>query len=583
MFPPPWLAGSFSWRRLLLAAGVVLLAAGLPAQQPPPPADLPATVLRVTTRLVLVDVVVTDKDGKPLPGLTKDDFQVFEDSQPQRIATFSFESPAARPVVEPPPLPADVYTNRPEYRMPPGPLTILLIDGMNTPNTQQAFVRDQMLRYVGTQLKPNQRTAILGLTNSLYVLQDFTTDPRLLVETIKKLQTGTSVALAREQPDAPLPAEGAALMASFGRGTLDTINRFATERAAVATDVRVQTTLGALRAIARATAGYRGRKNLVWVSSAFPFNVVPENAEDFDLYRSYADDMRRTAAILSDAQVAVYPVDARGLVGFTAADAADPGRNQLGRGIAGSDFGSTVSRSMDVVASSHAAMNSIASDTGGRAYYNRNDIDAAVDLSIADGSTYYSLGYYPQRKDWDGKFRQLEVKVAREDVKVRYRRGYYAFDPAEPPKFKKVKDETEAEGKIKDQELLAALSDPLPATVVTFLTHVPPPAPGAPVTVEFLVDTKTVTFEELPDGRRQFSLDFLVAAFSPEGKVANHLNHTVGAALPPDRYAQFQQRGLPYRMQLPLEPGRYQLRLIVRDNRTGLLGTTDVPVVLNQP
>jgi len=571
--------------RLFLLGAVFLGGAWALAQQAPPP-ELPATVLRVTTRLVLVDVVVTDKDGKPVRDLTRHDFQIFEDGKPQRLATFSFETPARRPPMPPEPLPPNVYTNRPEYRMPPGPLTILLLDGLNTPVQQQAFVRDQMLRYVATQLRPNQRTAILALSNQLFLLQDFTSDPQLLLEALKKFTVQPSVQLAREQPDTPMPAEAAQLLAEFGRGTLATIERFQTERSAAATDMRVQMTLGVLRALARATAGYRGRKNLIWISSAFPFHIVPENADDFDLYRSYADEMRRTAALLADAQVAVYPVDARGLVGFTMADASNPARGQFGQSLAGGEFSQTVTRSMEVVASSHATMNNIAADTGGRAYYNRNDIDAAVDLSIADGSTYYSVGYYPDKEKWDGKFRRIEVKVAREDVKVRYRRGYYAFDPLDRPKPKEVKGDKET--KIKDQELLAALNDPLPATVVTFLAHVPPPpAPlpgfGAPVTVQFLVDAKTLSFEEASDGRRRFDADFLVAAFQPDGKVAKSLNHTVGAPLSAPSYARALEQGLPYEMKLELEPGSYQLRLIVRDNRTGLLGTTDVPLIVNKP
>jgi len=365
-----------------------------------------------------------------------------------------------------------------------------------------------------------------------------------------------------------------------------TRSKLGQSRAAFATDSRVQMTLGVLRAIARGTAGYRGRKNLVWVSSAFPFHIRPENWEDFDIYRAYADDIRRTAAQLADAQVAVYPVDARGLEGFTAADASDPGRTAIGLGRAGSDFGDRVSRINEVRETSHTTMNQIAEDTGGRAFYNRNDIDVAVERSVADGSTYYSLGYYPEKKDWDGKFRRLEVKVAREDVKVRYRRGYYAFDPFDLPKPKKVKDDQGTGAK--DQEMLAALSDPLPATVVTFFARVPPPAaplPGFPATVnvQFLVDARTVAFEELADGRRQFSLDFLVAAFSPEGKVVKGLNHTATHAFPPEAYVIVQQSGLPYKMDIELEPGDYQVRLIVRDNRTGLLGSATVPLQVKKP
>ncbi len=575
----------FSGRVFLM--GAVFLGGAWALAQQPPPSDLPATVLRVTTRLVLVDVVVTDKDGKPVKGLARDDFQILEDGKPQRLATFSFESPFERPPMPPELLPANVYTNRPEYRMPPGPLTILLLDALNTPVGEQAYAREQMLRYVKTRIKPDQRTAIFALGNQLFLLQDFTTDAGLLQAALEKLLVRQSVALEREAPDAPMPAEAAAVLAELGRGAvLDRIQRFQTERVFFLRDTRIQTTLAVLRALARGTAGYRGRKNLVWVSAAFPFVLVPERPEDFDLYRTHAEEMQRTANLLADSQVAVYPVDARGLEGLAAASAAFSGRDQFGHALAGGGFGNVVGAQTLDLAGSHQTMEKLAADTGGRAYYNRNDIDAAVDSSVADGSTYYSLGYYPEKEKWDGKFRRIEVKVAREDAKVRYRRGYYAFDPLDRPKPKEVKGDKET--KIKDQELLAALNDPLPATVVTFLAHVPPPPAslpgfGAPVTVQFLVDAKTLSFEETSDGRRRFDADFLVAAFGPDGKVAKSLNHTVGAPLSAPSYAHAMEQGLPYEMKLELEPGSYQLRLIVRDNRTGFVGTTDVPLTVSKP
>jgi hypothetical protein len=174
-------------------------------------------------------------------------------------------------------------------------------------------------------------------------------------------------------------------------------------------------------------------------------------------------------------------------------------------------------------------------------------------------------------------------------VKVRYRRGYYAYDPLDPAKPKEGKsDKGGKETTLKDKELLAALNDPLPAAVVTFLAHVPPPPAslpgfGAPVTVQFLVDAKTLSFEETADGRRRFDADFLVAAFAPDGKVAKSLNHTVGAPLAAASYARALEQGLPYEMKLELEPGSYQVRLIVRDNRTGLLGATDLPLIVPKP
>lgn len=553
---------------LLVLAGAVWLA----AQQPPPQA--PSTVLRVTTRLVLVDVVVTDHDGRPVTDLKPEDFTLLENNKPQPIATFSLEQPgppaAAR--AEPlPKLPADVYTNRPEYRLPPGPLTILLLDLLNTPARDQAYAREQMLHYLSTQLQPGQRTAILVLGNNLYLLQDFTTDPRLLQEALQKLHPQTSAALAREEATTEIPSQIADVVRA---SVVQNLQRVEAEYIAAATDSRVAMTLGALRAIARATAGYPGRKNLIWVSAAFPFVLIPEQAEDFNLYRSYADDMRRTANQLTDAQVAVYPVDARGLVGFTVADAADSGRDRIGGHVrSGPGFGDQVGRSNQMLVDTQHSMRQIAADTGGRAFINRNDIDQAVALGIADGSTYYTLGYYPQDKTWDGKFRRIEVKLARHGLGVRHRRGYYALDPLARPEQTPEKE--------KEAALLAVLSDPLPPNLVTFLAHVPPPE-GGKLAIEFNVDAQSLSFEEV-EGRQHANVDFLVAAFSPEGKVVKSASDTVDARLRPETSARVRQEGLPFRLELELGPGRYQLRLVVRDNRTGWLGTVDVPLVVGQP
>jgi len=556
--------------------------------------DIPAAVLRVTTRLVLVDVVVTDKDNRPVTGLTRDDFTLLENGQPQTISTFSFESPAVRAAgqPQPPPLPENVYTNRPEYRMPPGPLTILLLDALNTPATDQSFARQKMLEYLETQLLPNQRTAILALTTNILILQDFTADPALLKAAVRKHLPQTSAALAREEGGLEVPE---AIASAVSEQVLQNIERFETESSAVALDSRVNTTLAALRIIARAVAGYPGRKNLIWVSAAFPFTFIPEDSDNYDLLRFYADDIRRTASSLTDAQVAVYPVDARGLVGAIGAQlptAAESGRRQ-GRVAIGRDAGTAMDNRIRPMHDSQHTMKQIADATGGRAFLNRNDIDRAVTLSVEDGSTYYTLGYYPEDKAWDGKFRKLQVKLSRSGLRLRHRRGYYAIDPTESLRGEaRKRNKGEAASDTEDveerkAELRAALSNPLPATAVTFRVGVPPPAPAAagnPARVEcrFLVDAHTISFVEKA-GEQDSNLDFLVVAFNPEGKGVASGYQTVETRLPPDRFEWVKQNGLPFTLSLELAPGRYQLRMVVRDNRTGLVGTADASVIVEEP
>ncbi|MFQ5723553.1 MAG: VWA domain-containing protein, partial [Terriglobia bacterium] len=402
--------------RLAIPAGLLLVGSAWLAAQQLPPSQPSAAVLRVTTRLVLVDVVVRDKDGNPVRDLTKEDFVLLEEGEPQEIATFSFKQPGQQ-APPPPPLPPNVFTNRPEYTAPPGPLTILLLDVLNTRFTDQAYVRDQMMRYLTEQLEPNQRTAIFALGGRLHLLQNFTTDPQLLRAALAQFAGEQSGELRRGQATEIAP-EILSVMAQFPyQRALESLQQFNTEQAYQSVDRRVATTLKALRMIARSTAGYPGRKNLIWVSSAFPFTLEPQ---DFEQYRSYADEMQQTASLLTDARVAVYPVDARGLVGSSGFSATTSGALS-GPGLAGQ-----LSQESESLTSTQHSMRQLAKDTGGRAFVNRNDIDIAVQLGVADGSTYYSLGYYPTNKDWDGKFRRIEVRLLRKGVEVRHRRGYYA-------------------------------------------------------------------------------------------------------------------------------------------------------------
>src|SRR5258708_7137344 len=166
--------------------------------------DLNTPAVRVTSRLVLVDAVVTDKSGQRIKGLTKDDFTVLENGKPQKVSVFSFES-VAPPAQQMPALPANVYTNRPEYDMPKGPLTLVLLDGLNTPAADQGYARSQILKYLGTQLQPGQPVAVYTLAGSLRLLQDFTGDVALLKAAVEHFNPQVSVELQVENVSAVLP------------------------------------------------------------------------------------------------------------------------------------------------------------------------------------------------------------------------------------------------------------------------------------------------------------------------------------------------------------------------------------------
>ncbi len=518
-------------------------------------------------------MVATSRSGATVTDLTRDDFTILEDGRPQPIAAWSIQNPQAQAAVKkpPPPLPQFVFTNHPSYRVPPGPLTIILLDALNTDLADQIYSRKQVLLYLQQQPAQEQRTAVLGLASQLVVLQDFTDDPKLVRAALEDPELQRSALLEERQGAAFAVPRGALATNPQAAAVLERIyqgvEQFEAERSRAQTDNRVEITLAALREIARAVSAHPGRKKLIWVSSAFPLMFQPENPDFAGIRRSYAEEVARTVNVLANAQVSVYPVDARGLVGSLLGGAATSGLNAYGSRTSAATL---VPRASSQLFSSQGTMQTLADETGGRAFLNRNDLDRAVALAAEDGSVYYSLAYRPSNRNWNGRYRNIRVKVKRPGVRLRYRRGYFAVDPMAAPAAS-LKEPLEA-----------AVNAALPSTGLVFYVRVAPPTPAAraKVKVEFLVHPETVAFEQLEDGTRRSNLEFAVAAFTPEGKAVTLQKYKLEATLPASAFATVRKDGLPFPVELELNPGTYELRMAARDLRTGLLGVTTAPLLL---
>jgi VWFA-related protein len=568
--------------RLIVFIVALFSTSTISSQQVAAPARAQAATVRTTTHLVLLDVVVYDKQGSHVTNLTAADFTLRDRGKPQKISVFS-NDPAGESVTEkapaPPPLPPGVFTNRPAFNRPQGPPTILLLDGLNTALGDQFAAHAEMLKYLRTQLNDGQKIAILSLTESLGLLQDFTSDPRLLMAALDKIKPGTSRELSGSGVQKLSPNEASNMPAAVLR-IIDENNQ---SRVAEDTDSRVRITLEALRSIARAFGGFPGRKNLIWVSAVFPFALQTDPVQYPYAQRSYDEDVRRTAALLASARVAVYTVDARGLKVGSIFGGLGP--DPLVQTVQPLDNPQTVSEELanshDATVESHQTMQDLAKETGGLALYNRNDIARAVAISAADGERYYTLGYYPEGARWDGKFHNIEVKLSRKGLQVRHRSGYFAVDVAKSS----ASENPQQRDRQAYDELRSALADPLPATQVTFRVHIPAIVAAAKpqVQIQFLVDTAAISFDGIGNGVHHCNLDFMVAAVSPDGKIVASDGHTVDAHISSDQFAQMNKNGLPFTMQLPLAPAEYSLRIAVRDNRTGQIGTLTLPLAVQTP
>jgi VWFA-related protein len=585
-------------RRFAIKLGALALLLALPvavpASQDAPPADL---TIRSTTRVVLVDAIVTDGSSQPVNGLTAADFTVLEDGKPQQIAFFANEvSPQTKLSQSPPRLRPGVYTNRPEYHARPGPLNILLLDGLNTPPGQQIYARKQILKYLASSKLSGSGTAVFALGNDLSVLQDFTTDSELLMTAVRNYVGGrTAVDVESPKIDIPVtmgpggaPAAAGVSVAVPNSGDIagsiasqtsvtnsfallaESLKRFDKNISVDNQDTRVRTTLAALRTISRVVAGYPGRKSLLWFSAGFPFQLALDESMDLEFVKSYGDQIRDTTTQMAESNVAVYPIDTAGLWSATAlSDPSSPTR------LANFTLDAAPTTSLAPGAFSRfdneATMNQVADQTGGKVFRNTNDLAGALEAAVKDSSSYYVLGYYPERKKWDGKYHSIKVALNNKQYKVRSRSGYFAVDPANWRK-----------GGDSKQLVSTTPINTLAATGILFYAQaLKPEKKGQPFLIEILVDANTITYGSGPEGTFTTDLEFQIGAFSPEGKLEKVESQTAEANLSRETHAQLLKNGIPVKMEINLKPGRYNVRTAVRDNRNGHLGTLDIPVVVN--
>ena len=574
---------------VLLIASILIAAQSTPsssasAQSAQDAAKTPA--LKVATRLVLLDVVALDHKGQPVTDLKSEDFSIEEEGSHQQIRIFNLQQPGQQSVTAAAPkLAPNMFSNVPTFSS-DKTLSVLLLDSLNTDYTKQKYIREEMLHFL-EKLPAGQPVAVYALGAKLRLLQDFTTDPSLLKQAIANTKghpTRLADAAANGQAAPYLDAATNAAMQEMGLAMMQAqIQLFQQEDLAFQTDQRVLLTMTALKSLARALSGYPGRKNLIWVSSAFPSMIFGSTSvsrgSPFDpVLSNYRDDLERISNALSDARVAVYPVDASAVVNngiYSNLSNEDSNGNSVGRTSSNiGAMGAEMNRGSDERLGVHSTMNEVAEGTGGKAFYNRNDLADEVHEGMNDGLVYYTMGYYPENKVWDGKFRHVVVKVNRGGLKLRYRVGYFAIDP---------KAYSKLDSKQQAIDFGEALSLDYPvSTAMTFRAVAIPPSDksGNKLVINFGIDPHTIGFDLGDDGLEHASIDCAAQAFTLKGASVQVRGNTFNAALKPDAYQMVMQRFFPCNQPLDLSPGDYVLRLGVRDNSSGHIGTANARVTV---
>jgi VWFA-related protein len=426
-----------------------------------------------------------------------------------------------------------------------------------------------MIRLLKT-LPPDTPVVVLLLGQSLGVVQAFSSDPAVLRAAIDRA-TGSS----------PSPNSASGNRSDSFLSLVDfeengdkedyvsgQIEDFEKGDHTHTLNFRVETTVSVLTNIARYLSGYPGRKNLIWVSASFPIALESKPTLEKDAFgedRAFAERVQDAAGALSDAQVAVYPMDAR----IAGTDGPGVPASSPGRGGSMASFRvGPPSGSLSGERDAHiaeATMDELAGDTGGKTCKNTNDLSACIEGALKDSSSYYELAYEPQNADWDGGFLTISMKTTRSGVKLSYRRSYFAQD-AEAP----------AAQQPAEQLLKQACRDLLPSTTISLAARVVPRGPGGELT--YMLSAPMGALSLAPPGESsELGVQTALCEYGAKGDSMQFLMmkpQTVSDAA----YQIWQAHGFEEYVNVPPMAGTGWLRVAVVDARTGSTGALDIPM-----
>jgi VWFA-related protein len=542
-------------RRVLATLIVVTLGSSLGAQSPrqSPP------VFRAATELVLVNVVVRDKSGAVVRNLSRDDFIVTEDDRPQTIDSFDFEqldSPGtaaaapfaaepSRPVLTTPPntaaaAPVQVPTDKPKIDMRGHRLIVLFFDLSSMQPEELARAVKAAHEYIEQKLAPADMIAIASFSTALHVVQDFTADRDVLSETIESFGANSAAGFENggtgdtEDP----PDNGNAFTAD------DTeFNIFNTDRR-----------LDALQTLADQLSGIEQKKSVIYFSSG-----MSQQGQDNQV------QLRRTVDRANRANVSIYAADMRGLQALVPGGDATQG-SRLGK----STFSGESSRKqVSDQAASQDTLTTMAEDTGGRAFFDANTFGHVFDRVVNDTSAYYVLGYSSTNPARDGRFRRIKVRLKRPDLKLEYRSGYYA-----PRDFAhSTKDDREEQ--LQDQ-LTSDLSATDLSTYVSasyfrladdrYFVPLSVIVPGYQLPITNSTDKNRATIDVLGvvrDAQRR-----------PVGRIRDIVR------LSTDSADDLKRQTVQYETGLEMPPGKYHVKVVVRENQAGTFGSYETDLVV---
>ncbi|MBI1739074.1 MAG: VWA domain-containing protein, partial [Acidobacteria bacterium] len=576
-----WIPKGFAVRRIFAVLVIASLlapagAAQTPQQQTPPRVVVPPPppqqkgpepgerVIRVFTDLVLIDVQVMGRDGKPVKGLKPENFKLLEDGKEQKVASFDYydiETIETAGAVDQKPIlvslgavaqPEKVRETVRDHR-----LIVLFFDmtSMQPDELLRAITAAQ--KYLREQMTPADLVGVVVFGNRLNVYANFTNDREFVLRAVARLRPGKEAQLAGAVDNAAAAGEEAVTEDTGDAYTADEteFNIFNTDRK-----------LAAIEGLCSLLRDIPGKKAVI----EFAGGITQTGQENRSQLRSAVDAANR-------ANVSLYTVDTRGL------QASVPGGDASAGASAGTAMfsGAAVFRQAASRQDSRETLATLSQDTGGRAFFDMGDFKEVFEQVKEDASGYYLLGYYSANRQKDGKWRDVKVKVVAPGTKVRHREGYYA-----------AKDYTRFNTEDRERQLDEAMraENPrveLPLAVEASQFRLNSDEVFVPVAVKLAASALDWAEKR---GRRETEFDFAaeVRLTLPQGRVGpvmGVMRDTVKVKLDSERFQQVSQRAIVYQGGFILAPGSYRLKFLARENESGRIGTfeQDLLIPMRQP
>jgi len=541
-------------RAILITA---LLAPLAVAQQSDAPAAVkrPAT-FEATTQLVIVNVAAKTKSGEPIDGLKASDFTVIEDGKPQQVKIFEFER------LEDALLPAPALVRREEEEVTavkplvgaaiapakPGEikyrdrrLLVLFFDQAGMPVADQLRAQQSALKYLNAEITKSDLVAVMTYDTSLSVKQDFTDDRDRLIQAIKGLSIG-DVGMSNGSTGADSEGDTGAAYTSDD----SEFNIFNTDRK-----------LAALESAVKMLGSLAEKKALVYFASGMSLSGTDNQAQ-----------LRATINAAIRGNVAFYPVDSRGLV----ATAPLGDATQASQGGQAMYSGSAMRSAQSSFQGEQESLYTLASDTGGKALLDQNDLSLGIVQAQKDMASYYILGYYSSSLALDGRFRRIQVKIARNlTAKLDYRSGYFAS--------KEFKQYTSSDRERQLQEALM-LGDPVTdLTVAAEINYFRQAKDRYFVPVSVKIPGSDIELAR-KSGAESTRLDFIGEVRDSRGLLQGTVRDDISVKLKGETVGQLSRHNLEYDTGFTLQPGAYTLKFLAREDQTGKMGTFETKFVV---